>query len=461
MAFKNALNKGHLTIVSTIAVSILIKALIIISTGLIDLETVEITEQSIELVPRKTFNENFFTQKQFLDYQPACEVLCNLNYNLTFGPGLTSQDAVQPFVPMSGIPPGMTTYTTTADVLRTEVMCETVNVTFATQINETCYSHSNISCTTSDCYLPTNISPPPNAGRDFVCSSNSTNGLVFPWTWNGSCTGIDADDRRRDRIAFATYVCGSQGLSVTGTICLPSYSIQPAKVMLDTSGNVLNVWWDVAASAQELPSISAVQLITKPFRKSDSNTRLSITDDLRLLTFNPGSIDQLAILALTTGPTVDRDALLDPEYLGSRMKEVVHRLGSQTAAIHLLTTEHDDSSPSIVDAADREERRLMVRTLPVRLMQSVCNIDSILVLLLMLKVTHNITPPSISTLGGIATILARSPRITGIFCGSGVSTLTSIEASISERQFSTLPSCRNKDKTFHIELIDREDLTLT
>lgn len=464
IALKNALKKGHLAIASTITVSLVTRLLIIISTGLMDLETVSITGQATDMILQSSFNQTTFTQGLDLTFQPAYEVYTNLVYNLSLGPGLTNRDAVQPFSPRSVLPASTRLSTAVVDVLRTEVTCETADATFDTRINKQWYvSGPNISYTTTDCDLSTYIAPPPNANANasINCAINGTDNDIYLWTWTGRCSNIDASDPDGERIGFVAFVCEPQGLAVNATLCSPSYSIQSTNVTLDASGNVLDVAWNPAGPSRQLSGVSGVDLVMKNFQDGEPAGQLALPQELDAFIkgFTGTSIDQLTTLALTTGPSTDQDTLGDPNYLASRMEELIPRLGAQVAHIYLLNSGSGTTSTSVVGTIDREESRLVVRSLPVRLMQSICALNALLTLVIILTVRRNVSPPSILTVGGVASVLARSPQVVQLFRGSGASSMSSIQAAISGKHFSTTTAGQHESKIFSVEVNNDEDCT--
>ena len=144
-------------------------------------------------------------------------------------------------------------------------------------------------------------------------------------------------------------------------------------------------------------------------------------------------------------PTSD---LMDPSILIESSRKVFQMLAAQMARQLLLSTTTDTVDGTFSDYDDR----IVVRVVPVRLMEAISALLLCLSAGLLFLVPRHVTSRPISTIGGVATILVRSTRALRHLEGTGASDLEGLTLKALQHHYRT--SISNVRSCFGIERWD-------
>jgi hypothetical protein len=280
-----------------------------------------------------------------------------------------------------------------------------------------------------------------------------------------SCGGSTSSDAAR-LVMITGYLDWDQSLNntkrfqnATALICTPNYTIRQTMLQVDPNGYLINptasdsdggnlanvspaqiadaVW--TAASLTNLSTGSAIARSAKP-------ATLGYTTQLP---FNQS--DSFVGLIALARPDLDLSNSADME---TGLRQIFSTTAAQIAKNQLLTATNAD----VVGSTLQVEKRIRVREVPLRLMEAT------LILLIIIRVSLIFTRPAPSTprdvtsLGGLATILAQSQSYVFALQRLGAATIQTIGQSIAIHEYQTSVSIGGAGPAFRIEVVDHSDL---
>ena len=144
--------------------------------------------------------------------------------------------------------------------------------------------------------------------------------------------------------------------------------------------------------------------------------------------------DSFFLLLNATAPQPDPAAFMDRKFLVSTARSAYRLMAAQIAQKYLMTADQTTLPGNLAIF----ESRLHVRPIGLRLMEAVISLLIILVGLLWYFRPHAVTPRDLSTLGGLAAVLARSPDVNSFFTGMSSLNKQSLRSAVSGHHYRSL-----------------------
>jgi hypothetical protein len=451
-----SLRKGHFNVFSTITVSLLIKAITIVSTSTFNLQSVQRQDLSTVMALNNTFEADNF-QVASVDSRAAYVVYGNQEYNITLPVGTTDAHAVQTFSPKEGFLNGSLTYSAPVDVFTAGLVdCQSGDVSYttgrltgaATPVS----SYYNTSVSLPGCEIHNAVLQAP----DWYWESNDT---VHRFGYRGSlqnvsCSNLSPTDPSRNRymIAVGYYEGFSQDntnlLNSSNIVCTPSYAIQSAMVTLDTEGNVQSV--NLTGTARTIDGVSGIDMADAVASTAKQAYSIAPTSTNMALELDPF----MTLMQEDTASDFRRQQLLDPSYLETTGKKVYGKVAAQLANLYLLTptTSSLDARPTVEGSISEYQNRLVVRGPPIRAMQALAGAMLLLTVLMLFVTPRGVVPRSVDSIAAVAAILARSPALEARLRGTGHLDLEQLGALLAPYHFKTCIGYENGVRTFSIQM---------
>lgn len=347
---------------------------------------------------------------------------------------------------------GTQNITDIVDVFTADITCEaatTVNVTSVTCLksdSSTCdvrwifdtiaSSKSNCSFNNSTTWITGGPHGMPGLRRFGVLS-------------NASCDGDAADS---GRLVITTGYLKSESneayaqkvLNGTALICKPNFNLKSNKVTLDDRGNLL-----------------AIENTSKPSSARLNVTAMSIADNVwkavnmsapvRSTTFN--SSDAFIDLISSFRPGLNLDTHKDLE---DGFRAIYRPIAAQVARTQLLLPADTDALTSNTSKA-RNEERLFVNTIPLRMMEAALALLVAITAVLYIARPAPSTPRDTSTMAGLATVMAQSPRYVVTMQGLAAASYATIKEVVSTSRYHSCVTdidlvLQGEEQTFRISV---------
>lgn len=448
-----SLRNGHFNVSCTIVLFFLLKVLTVVSTGIFSLQPVQTDDLSVNMTLNDTFDGSSFQHAAAVDSRAAYIVYGHKEYNISLPVGTTDQYAAEIFAPADGFINGSLTYSAQVNVFSASLSCESgqLNHTTAYSLtsNAPVSSYYNTSVSLPDCEIYNAVMDAP----DWYYLQNDTQhrfGYRASFQ-NVSCSNLAEDDPQRNR--FMVAVAYSEGfsqnnnslLNSSNIVCIPSYSIQPATVILDTQGNVQAV--HVAGNLRTIDGVSGVDIAAGVQATSEQATSITISSSSDLV------LDVFTTLMQQDSPIFNTEDLLDPDYLNSTANRVFGKVAAQIASLYLLLPDTPTSHSGVSGSVSRDENRLLVREIPVRIIQGLAGATLLLTLCVLLITPRGVVPRSVDSIVAVAAILARSPGLEARLQGSGHKTLKELNETLSPYRFRTSAGYEDGVRVFSIQML--------
>lgn len=457
-----AIRYGHVSVVSTILVSIMVRISTIVSTGLLGVELLPHEYQTVNMTTKTHFDVSSFDVTR-VDSRASSSVYGYSKLGIPMPPGTTEHYAYQLYGPTAGLTPDSLTYNASIDVFVPTADCETGKLTYkngldfqsagdgfnpenlpvASYYNTTIQLHG---CTIDhghldapDWYFPQNDNTPRYGYWGAVQIVNCSN--LSP----------QDPDFHRFMISVAYSRGSSQNnntmLNSSNVICKPSYSIRKGYVSLFVNGTV-NGDISLSDSSRQLPGFNGADLGLATHR-SVAQSSIDLPISQNYLT----SDNWLSLMILFEGENFHLDALMDDSWLLSRWKSVYKRIAVQISRQHIMsTTSARQDTEGTLTAL---QLRLVVRYLPTRLLQGIAGLMFLLTILLIHSAPQNIVPKSVDSIAGTATILARSPALANTLQGTGHLGLPYLHEVLSGRWYMSSVRRTATGRSFTIDVYQR------
>jgi hypothetical protein len=245
--------------------------------------------------------------------------------------------------------------------------------------------------------------------------------------------------------------------NATALICTPTYSIQQTLLRVGANGSFVSPTPNYSDGGA-LGTISAAQIADGVW------TAVSKTN---LTTSHGGTVGQPASLGSTNRPTFNESdsfigliSLARPDLdlskatdMETGLRQVFSTTAAQIAQRQLLTP----TNANVIGATVQMEKRLHVREVPLRLMEIAFFILIVIRLLIIKTRPAPSTPRDLSSLSGLATVMAQSQAYVFALQGLAASKIQTIGQCISINEYQTV-IVEGRVPTFRLDVVDHGDL---
>ncbi|KUJ19489.1 uncharacterized protein LY89DRAFT_773942 [Mollisia scopiformis] len=435
IALYKAIRASHYPVAVSITGSLLLRALIIFSTGLLNLEQqIIMTQTQLTVLDRFNFTTNNSNTTSTVDL--TSEIWAIKAYNLSFPFGTTDTYTSQSIKPLADN--ANTTWTTELDVFSAGLeQCEPFNWTYADPnhpyagpipglanppqyINvwsPSCYMH-NVSLF----YEPVWTPPVWNAQLQYQNCTNTTGkgdpgrllmSLSFSLQYNDSGLYAPPTDYLRN---------------LSGLLCRPTLSIAKRTVsgFVNSSIKISDSTMPGLSTTTNVPNYMVMPLLTQLVQMR--------ADDTDITTYYDGGISAWFALLNETVPQKDVTAWANSQLLGSVSQLVFPTVAAQVAKQYFM----DAVSEVQPGALGHIQNRLCIEPLSLRLMEAGLALVAITSILLALYPFKRLPRP-FGSIGALALIIARSPILQQLLRGTGALSLASLKTKLQRSSFTTSP----------------------
>ncbi|KAM5476978.1 hypothetical protein MauCBS54593_000249 [Microsporum audouinii] len=438
-ALFKSVKRGHFMVSVSIAVSLVIKLMTVLSTGLFTAKDVQL-ELIKDFHVQKVFNGGNFNQSA-VDARVYYKMWGVAKHNLSNPAGTTGGHAFENFfydTSPTGTPIYLqnTTYQATVDVFTPSLECQEASVT----------THSNITDVglhIDDCAV---VIP----GESFAfsplrmalgsCDGNIARGVGnYPddfmdakntdWRLWIYISGGLSEEPNGHPIPYYSYPNTTFAYAkVIGLMCKLSYSTNRGNVTLTGSGDIDNPSVDLTiAHPVQIPGLANVSasriLYGSYFSVDQAATLLSSRDPPYLI--------------LDTG-TSGLKNLFDVNTLTDRVTDTFHALAVQLASEYLMAAPSSSGTGTVKGRMGTKQTRLTVRS------EAAYSIISILGLLVLVSLLfcHFFLPSAVcprdpGSIGGLGTILANSHEFMDALSGMGHTSKTELQKALAGQSYIT------------------------
>jgi hypothetical protein len=465
-SFKNG---DYLVALATTS-ALLIKLLIVISTGLLTLDTVMVAQHGIGFTASNTFS-NTATGLADIGSMPLYTVEGVQGLDLSYPLGTTRQYAFQNFNSSNAV--NATALEAIVDGFLADLDCEEALLTVNEWMEIDLYntpssippqSEQNLSISTPSCQIPYKSMPISQT----VKNSKKSYGQIG----SGTCTNMSGDNSYRILVLAGVYLEGATvtegnvsdptgyetetnftSLRSMQLVCRPTYAISKVSVLLNSTGGSFvapNV--DVSkiadATNRTLSNVHPWSIAAAVFASADAYNTVPLSYD----TYGLDYVDTNFAFGLHQRPDLTLEDLLDPHILKDIAVRFYQLFSAQVVKRALL----EDMDMDILGTAYVNEFRLIVRELSVRLMEGILALLSAFALIMMILVPRNgVLPRDPGSIAGLATTLSRSVELYESLANTGTARLSLLRRTLSHRQYHT-QIIENKDGlSFEIRQSDR------
>ncbi|KAK5945145.1 hypothetical protein PMZ80_002349 [Knufia obscura] len=472
VAFWRALRFRHVTIAATVLIFVLIKVVTIVSTGLLTLEPIAFYDvpQAMRAVTSFDGSEGLPLDK--VDARAATGLYGHRQYGMLLPNGTTTEYAFQLVEPATSVPKDTFAYNASVEVFvpsgwdceigdLTYVIGEAHNPVDSTgdwDITPT-MMYYNTSISLSDCQIHHGHLDAPDWMYD-----TSANVTIEPrYGYWGTFQSVNCSNLQPSATKFNRYIISvayskgvGQGdntmLNSSNVVCIPSYNLQQGYVSTFTNGSLTGAI-NLDSNGRQLEGVTADDItlaVYESVKQTSIPTKFSsdnLTADMFLNT----------MIALT--PDFQVEMLMDNNWLTTKSREAYQQHAAQIAGLYLL--KQDTTSSQIDGYLWRNEQRLVVKTLPTRLMQAFIAAMLVLTIMMIFTVPRNVVPRSIESVAAIAVILARSPSLAQILLNSGHLDIEQLRQVLVGHRYMSTVADGPEGRTFSIRVIAGSDTTAT
>jgi Protein of unknown function (DUF3433) len=437
----------HFPVSLTIVGFVLIKILTILSTGLLVLEDVPILGSPTRLFVTNKFDAGNFSNGAAVDARPFYAVFGNQNAGVPLPMGTTDSNAVQSFEASYTSPiPSTAELVGSVDIFGADLDCEAASMTFVNTIphwgrNKTEVEYLDLSASSTSCqvsYASFNVTDTAGPVRHFGYRS------LFEMV---ECTDVSAGDelqRLLIAVAYLEDVNNTQRMvNSTALLCLPSYNITRGRVIRNSSMAMkygVHVLSSDESTPRALAGLSAWDLTFGVIKSAQSVQSLDPADDSDL------SLDTFLGIAFSQSKRGIWE-FMNHEVMIEQSRRTFRLVTTQIAAQFLMSPIREE----IEGTFNHIGSLLVPRTGPLRSMQGLF-VALILVNIALLFIRPwNVLPRSAESIGGLATILARSEDALETFNSLGHASLQTLKAVTRPAFYKTTVSQQREGYEFRIE----------
>ncbi|KAE9966649.1 hypothetical protein BLS_006877 [Venturia inaequalis] len=437
-----SLKFGHFGVTLVLLGSLLIKIVIIASTGLFSIRTKSISESYTHVRLMEQFGGDLNMSR--ISVGDAWTGLQNGSEFVwpTFGSIPTNNDTQN--------------VTDIVDVFTADLTCEaaaTVNVTGVqciesdSSVCDARWVFNTIASSKSHCSF--NNSMTWVAGVPLGMLGLRRFGMLS----NASCDGDAADP---GRLVIATGYLESDSkdadaqriLNGTALICKPNFTFESKKITLDNRGNLLTIE-NSDKTRNKVLNITTMDIAYAVWKA------VNISVPVGSITFNDSDAFVDLISSFRPGLNLDTHKELE-----DGIRAIYRPIAAQIARTQLLVPASADALTSNTSQTKNEER-LFVNTIPLRIMEAALGLLILITAALYIARPAPSTPRDTSTIAGLATVMAQSPRYVVTMQGLAAASYATIKEVVSASRYHSCVTdidlvLQGEEQTFEIT-VDAND----
>jgi Protein of unknown function (DUF3433) len=447
VAFLRACRNRHFPVSLTITGFVLIKILTVLSTGLLVLQDFPILGSHTQLIVTTMFDSRAFSQGDLVDSRPVYAVFGTQDNGMPFPKGTTKYNAFQSFEagPGSQVPPS-SELVGSVDVFGADLKCETAELTFANAESEWSRAtifveYQNISVISSSCQV---YSESLNVTDDYgPVTRVGSRGLVEVV----DCTNTPAADVAKRLLIAVIFLKEDENtqrmINSTALLCTPSYNIMHAQVAINSSMAVsqdIHFLSSDESKPRTLTGLSNWDLTLGVMKSA------SLAQSLHDPDTEPTSLGKFLGMAFSQSKG-DIPNFMDSRVLIEQSRNLFRLITTQIAAQYLMIPIRKE----IEGTYNHSGSLLVPRSGPLRAMQGVLAALIVVNLILLFTAPRNALPRSAESIGGMATIFARSADALEPLRGLGHVSSKTLRVIIQPALYHTSVSQPSEGSTFRIE----------
>jgi hypothetical protein len=236
----------------------------------------------------------------------------------------------------------------------------------------------------------------------------------------GTCDGKDDDSDRERNVVFSAYKNGSTLTNSTASICRPSFRIQQRTVTVDQSGSLMSVGHSTSFNIpNHLTSLEVFEAVRSAVYQVVPRT----LREESLSGSNWDYIDSFSQLISELGSFENVEDQLVSDVLVRGAQKIFKGVAAQLAKHYFLTPTPIGSSAGFEGIVESKQQKLFLRSLFLRLIESVLCALTILCMYLALRPRRHTTPQDPASIARLSSIISRSQSF-----GSAVSSTASLSS---------------------------------
>ncbi|KUJ24520.1 uncharacterized protein LY89DRAFT_727542 [Mollisia scopiformis] len=449
---------AHWPVSLAITGGLLLKLAIIFSSGLLDLEVIQVQETSPDLMADYQFDTNNYSLSS-IDGAPYSNWYAIQNFNLTYPVGTTPTQAYQFFnlssppknfdlsgLSMSGIANQFSAHLTCQPLL------DRLNYsyTFDVEQNLIPYNGVQVNLTNNDnlgYYMLDIASPSCNAplqvetqyfGSMYLV--NCSTGLTTI-SWNGLAE-MQTRDKSQDQVIFAFRGLVQNYTQLTAVLCQPSYNLGNSQISLPYSQEILPP--DIGTGTNgKFADLSALDVLDA-FRAAVELQPPDLKQDFEN---SPLGDYFFTVLNVTDHHTSN---WVDPAILSQNISNIYSSFTAQIAR-RVFTV---SSNSSIQGTITGDSNRLMVQSLSMALIVAALSITMFVATALTFVAPRGTTSRDPSTIAGLASIVSQSPDFMQFMLGKGQLDRSSLLDHTKHSRYRTNMDVGGEDPQFKVDVVE-------
>lgn len=461
MALYKSIAHRDAAVAAATAVSVLIKVLIILSTGLITLTSTRVTLSSVDIV----LEDTFITEpvpNNMASSLPYHVMQGLLSGNISFPPGMSKDFAYQT-TSLSNLDISAETEVT-VDALENDLHCQPADLTlhYSTPINTVYRNKSNFTVSVPGCsaYFET-------PGSRMTQANTST--ARFALIDRGQCKETTGNEGRRLLVLFGllnytvdysqslgTYKDGNEFYEIVGTminstqlLCEPTYNITQVNVVRNGTQGTDIVNKVPGAAKKTIDSITGWNIMDAQFDAFLPNIQRDTSNGIpadKFINISQTPIEVTASphmqMALNKyfAENVTLASLYEPPVLQGVVETYYRQIGAIVAKQRVMM-ETSEPKPTTKGSVTAYKNRLLVREWSTQLMAGITAICAVLsVVILFACPKKGILPRSPASLAGTAALISRSPDVLGMLRDAGAADEKAFRRYLGSSDFAAGPS---------------------
>ncbi|KAF2140426.1 uncharacterized protein K452DRAFT_55747 [Aplosporella prunicola CBS 121167] len=481
-ALYKSLRSSHFPVVFSITVSLLIKILTLVSTGLLVLQYQTVSRGNKPVTALDSFNQSNYNLTSD-DGLPLWDTVAMSIYNKSFPLGTSQKYAVPTLDFKNNMPKNNYTADIILPAFSADMACETAEVTRLSDCPdeetwEDDFITMQIHFTTPSCNFvklwqwedgcPSKSHNFRFMSSDFLSCNNSVEALR------------DGPEEELHAAFFTGRVAqGHEALHPLGeldtkhptylsvVVCKPSYTIAPATVSFDNEQSILSVQrtGDSSLPDQHLPDIAPINIIQRILRMTTIqgtahhdgeyvttwDALLSDVVNLQGVYSDKSEDDQFDSLFLILMIFLKRKlaaSLMDPKILKDGLTDLFNTLAAQMAKSQLMVPDSQRYNATV----HLTEQRIRVRELSFFWMLGILVVLIPLTAGLSVVAPRGVVSRDPGSIGGLATILARSHNLAKYLSGMGSAQISVMKKAFENASCTSQISHTEMGKTFSVEV---------
>lgn len=446
----------HYTVALTILATLLIRLLIVFSTGLLLLQPIVVQDVPTRLVASDRFSSDGFMTKS-IDGTAVLTVSGAELLNLTLPNGTTRDYAYQSFSAPKALLAPILTMTGFVDTFTADLDCHPASLLryHSACIGQCEYYGRHLQLAAADCVT-----------EDFQAFKESAS---WPNSFEASISTVKCldspsqEDNRRLVLAAGNFssipeanFTGNESLPFAGLVCKPLYEISQRNVSLSSIATLEGIDLSSNSVSHPLPGVTPWTITTAVL--SSMNLTSSLISDWSRASagYDPLiSLDTFFIQLNMTAPQQNASSFLNETLLYDVARRTFRSLAVQIAKQYLTTVAADE----FVGSSDINENRLCVHKLSLRAMEATLAVLIVITGVIVINRPRHVAARDPGSIVGISSILSSSTTFVDMFSMVDFASVEKLKKILSGRRFKNTLRVESTVLTFGIEDTSGSDPT--